>query len=133
MSPHSVARFLPANALDIDLVVFDEASQIRVAEAISAMGRAKAAVVVGDSQQMPPSNLMTTNATDDDTPAARRDPVRHGERAVGGGRVQPAAAVAVMALPQPARVANRVLQPPVLRRPAGELPAPARDAERPSA
>ncbi|HET6546868.1 MAG TPA: AAA domain-containing protein, partial [Solirubrobacter sp.] len=68
MSPHSVARFLPADALEIDLVVFDEASQIRVAEAISAMGRARATVVVGDSQQMPPSNLMTTSASDDDAP-----------------------------------------------------------------
>ena len=50
MSPHSVARFLPAGAMEIDLVVFDEASQIKVAEAISAMGRGAATVVVGDSQ-----------------------------------------------------------------------------------
>jgi hypothetical protein len=63
MSPHSVARFLPAGAVDIDLVVFDEASQIRVAEAIGAMGRGKAAVVVGDSQQMPPSNMMSSSAS----------------------------------------------------------------------
>ena len=67
MSPHSVARFLPAGAVDVDLVVFDEASQIRVAEAIGAMGRGKATVVVGDSQQMPPSNFAAvTNATDDE-------------------------------------------------------------------
>jgi hypothetical protein len=70
MSPHSVARFLPAGALDIDLVVFDEASQIHVAEAIGAMGRAKAAVVVGDSKQMPPSNFAAvTSATDDEAQA----------------------------------------------------------------
>jgi hypothetical protein len=68
MSPHSVARFLPPDALEVDLVVFDEASQIRVAEAISALGRAKAAVVVGDSQQMPPSNLMATSGVEEDTP-----------------------------------------------------------------
>jgi hypothetical protein len=67
MSPHSVARFLPPEALEIDLAVFDEASQIRVAEAVGAMGRAKAVVVVGDSQQMPPTNIaMTTAATDED-------------------------------------------------------------------
>lgn len=70
MSPHSVARFLPAGAMEIDLVVFDEASQIKVAEAISAMGRGTATVVVGDSQQMPPSNIAAvTTAEDEDVQA----------------------------------------------------------------
>ena len=55
VSPDSAARFLEPGAIEFDLVVFDEASQIRVAEAIGAMGRGKAAVVVGDSRQMPPS------------------------------------------------------------------------------
>ena len=55
MSPDAVARLLPADSQFFDIVVFDEASQIRVANAIPAMGRAKSVVVVGDSQQMPPS------------------------------------------------------------------------------
>jgi hypothetical protein len=55
MSPEAVSRLLPAESQFFDIVVFDEASQIRVAAAIPAMGRAKAAIVVGDSQQMPPS------------------------------------------------------------------------------
>ena len=86
MSPHSVARFLPAGAVDVDLVVFDEASQIRVAEAIGAMGRGKATIVVGDSQQMPPSNFAAvTNATDDEDSSGRaRHPCRHGKRPLGG-------------------------------------------------
>ena len=50
VSPDSVARFFPAAAGLFDLVVFDEASQIRVADAVGALGRARAAVVVGDSQ-----------------------------------------------------------------------------------
>jgi hypothetical protein len=66
MSPHSVARFLPPDALDIDLVVFDEASQIKVAESISAMGRAKATVVVGDSQQMPPTNVAAVGSASEE-------------------------------------------------------------------
>ena len=57
MGPDSVARFLPPGAVDFDLVVFDEASQIEVPRAIGAMGRAKAAVVVGDTRQMPPSRF----------------------------------------------------------------------------
>lgn len=57
MSPDSVARFLDPGAITFDLVVFDEASQIRVAEAIGAMGRARAVVVVGDEKQMPPTSI----------------------------------------------------------------------------
>ncbi|SNS80164.1 Part of AAA domain-containing protein [Geodermatophilus pulveris] len=57
VSPDSVARFFPAEAGLFDLVVFDEASQIRVADAIGALGRARAAVVVGDSRQMPPTSF----------------------------------------------------------------------------
>ena len=47
-TPDAVARFLPATAGLFDLVVFDEASQLRVADAVGALGRASAAVVVGD-------------------------------------------------------------------------------------
>ncbi len=57
MSPDSVAQFLEPGKFQFDLVVFDEASQIRVAEAIGAMGRAKSVVVVGDSKQMPPTTF----------------------------------------------------------------------------
>ncbi|MGY1815616.1 DUF3320 domain-containing protein [Blastococcus sp. SYSU D00820] len=68
VSPDSVARFFPAEAGLFDLVVFDEASQIRVADAVGALGRAKAAVVVGDSRQMPPTSFaeVSTGSADDD-------------------------------------------------------------------
>ncbi len=56
-SPDSAVRFLSTIFEPFDLVVFDEASQIRVANSIGALGRAKAAVVVGDSQQMPPTTV----------------------------------------------------------------------------
>jgi hypothetical protein len=69
VSPDSVARFFPAAAAQFDLVVFDEASQIRVADAVGALGRAKAAVVVGDSKQMPPTSFAEpTTGTDNDDP-----------------------------------------------------------------
>src|SRR5690606_10158177 len=69
MSPASVARFLPADAIDFDVVVFDEASQIRVPEAIGAMGRGRSVVIVGDSKQMPPSSMFAAagpNEEDDE-------------------------------------------------------------------
>lgn len=62
MSPDSVAQFLPAGAIEFDLVVFDEASQITVADAIGALGRARAVVIVGDSRQMPPTRFGVASA-----------------------------------------------------------------------
>ncbi|WP_020016573.1 DUF4011 domain-containing protein [Promicromonospora sukumoe] len=66
MSPSSVARFLPPGAVDFDVVVFDEASQIRVPEAVGAMGRGRSVVIVGDSQQMPPSSTFASSTGDDE-------------------------------------------------------------------
>lgn len=57
MSPESVARLFPATPDLFDLVVFDEASQLRVADSVGAMGRGKSVVVVGDSKQMPPTSF----------------------------------------------------------------------------
>ncbi|MFD2094044.1 DUF4011 domain-containing protein [Blastococcus deserti] len=66
VSPDSVARFFPAVSGLFDLVVFDEASQIRVADAVGALGRAKAAVVVGDSRQMPPTSFAEPSSVSDE-------------------------------------------------------------------
>lgn len=65
-SPDGAARFLPPNAELFDIVVFDEASQIKVANAIGALGRAKVAVVVGDSKQMPPSSMFDSALSEDE-------------------------------------------------------------------
>lgn len=66
MSPDSVARFFPAKHGLFDVVVFDEASQVRVADAVGAMGRSGSVVVVGDSKQMPPTSFADVGAGDDD-------------------------------------------------------------------
>ncbi len=54
MSPLMVAQTLPARAC-FDYVIFDEASQIRPEEAISAILRGHNSVVAGDPRQLPPS------------------------------------------------------------------------------
>jgi len=69
MSPEAVSRLLPAESQFFDLVVFDEASQIRVAAAIPAMGRARSVIVVGDSQQMPPSKRIGQRQVSTETDA----------------------------------------------------------------
>ena len=66
MSPASVARFLPADGIRFDTVIFDEASQVRVADSVGALGRADAAIIVGDSKQMPPTNMFRQSTTDAD-------------------------------------------------------------------
>ena len=65
MSPLSVAQYLPAEST-FDLVVFDEASQIPVWDAIGVIARAKQCVVVGDPKQMPPTNFFQKGESDDD-------------------------------------------------------------------
>lgn len=68
VSPDSAARFIPSDAQLFDIVVFDEASQVTVANAVGAMGRGRSVVVVGDSKQMPPTRFaeLTRDYDDED-------------------------------------------------------------------
>ena len=56
-SPLAVAQFLGNRAYQFDIVIFDEASQIPTADAVVPITRGKQVVVVGDSQQMPPTSF----------------------------------------------------------------------------
>lgn len=69
MSPLSVAQYLPANFNAFDLIVFDEASQITVWDAVGAIARAKNVIVVGDPKQMPPTNFFGRSGADDEDEA----------------------------------------------------------------
>jgi len=68
MSPLSVAAYLVPGDLEFDLVVFDEASQVKPVDAFGALLRGRQAVVVGDSKQLPPTNFFDalTGADGDD-------------------------------------------------------------------
>ena len=57
MSPLSIAKFLPRSSVRFDLVIFDEASQVRPVDALGAILRAGQAVVVGDTRQLPPTSF----------------------------------------------------------------------------
>ena len=63
---HTVARCRPPGSITFDMVVFDEASQIKVAESIGALGLARSVIVVGDTRQMPPSQFGGRSAPDPD-------------------------------------------------------------------
>ena len=66
MSPISVAQFIDLNWPKFDLVIFDEASQMPTSEAVGAIGRGKALIVVGDNKQMPPTSFFNAQQVDDE-------------------------------------------------------------------
>lgn len=57
MSPLSVAQFLEPGKPHFDVVVFDEASQVRPADGLGAILRGDQLVVIGDSRQLPPTDF----------------------------------------------------------------------------
>jgi len=57
MSPISIATYLPPGSVEFDLVVFDEASQVKPSDALGAILRGKQIVVTGDSKQLPPTSF----------------------------------------------------------------------------
>ena len=57
MSPLSLAKFAPPNSLSFDLIVIDEASQMRPEDALGGLLRAGQVVVVGDPKQLPPTDF----------------------------------------------------------------------------
>ncbi len=71
MSPLSIAKYIPPGSVEFDLVVFDEASQVRPVEALGAIIRGLQAVVVGDSKQLPPTSFFDRMSDDDGDEASR--------------------------------------------------------------
>jgi hypothetical protein len=57
MSPMSVAQYLAPGKIKFDLLVIDEASQMRPEDALGAILRSHQTIIVGDPKQLPPSNF----------------------------------------------------------------------------
>lgn len=71
MGPHAVAKFLEPGKLRFDLIVMDEASQLRPEEALGAIARGSQVVVVGDPKQLPPTSFfMRSGAAESDEESA---------------------------------------------------------------
>ena len=66
MSPISVAQYIDLDAEKFDLVIFDEASQMPTSEAVGAIARGNALVVVGDPKQMPPTSFFSSSQVDEE-------------------------------------------------------------------
>src|SRR5436190_22940591 len=66
MSPLSVSDTLPLDPDLFDVVIFDEASQISLEEAIPAIYRSHQAIVVGDEMQLPPTTFFAAGRTENE-------------------------------------------------------------------
>ena len=72
-NPSSCSTLFPLKKGFFDIVIFDEASQLRIEETFSSVYRGKTVIISGDSQQMPPSsyfesakNIIDESDTNDD-------------------------------------------------------------------
>lgn len=73
MSPLSIAQYLPVDMKPFDVVIFDEASQITVWDAIGAIARGNQAIVVGDPKQLPPTNFFNSSQSPDEDSDVEED------------------------------------------------------------
>jgi len=64
MGPLSVAQYLAPGQIKFDLVVMDEASQLKPEDAIGALARGGQVVIVGDPKQLPPTTFFQRVSVD---------------------------------------------------------------------
>lgn len=79
MSPMSVAQFLAPGQLSFDLIVMDEASQLRPEDALGAVARGAQLVVVGDPKQLPPTSYFQRTIDDESEEDDEKSAVAEGE------------------------------------------------------
>lgn len=68
MSPLSAAQYLPPGAVHFDLLIIDEASQVRPGDALGLIARCRQIVVVGDKKQLPPTQFFDRMIADEVDP-----------------------------------------------------------------
>lgn len=71
MSPLSVGKFLPKEAGMFDVLIIDEASQVRPEDSLGSIARAKQIIIVGDKKQLPPTNFFSANGDRDENESTK--------------------------------------------------------------
>jgi len=66
MSPMSVAQYLPPGQIEFDLLIVDEASQVRPQDALGAIARTKQMIIVGDANQLPPTDFFIRSESEEE-------------------------------------------------------------------
>jgi superfamily I DNA and/or RNA helicase/KaiC/GvpD/RAD55 family RecA-like ATPase len=77
MSPLSVSQYLPPNQVEFDVLIVDEASQLRPEEALGSIARVNQIVIVGDPKQLPPTSFFDSmnKNEDEDTVASESESI----------------------------------------------------------
>jgi very-short-patch-repair endonuclease len=66
LSPLAVAQYIKKGQAGFDLVIIDEASQMTPEDAVGALARGEQAMVVGDTNQLPPMSFFQKHFEEDD-------------------------------------------------------------------
>ncbi len=66
MSPLSIAQYLDPRSVTFDIIIFDEASQVKPEDALGALMRGRQLVVMGDSRQLPPTTFFDSVGGNDE-------------------------------------------------------------------
>ena len=66
MSPLTLSSYIPFGSVEFDVVIFDEASQMKIENALGAIARSKQVVVIGDENQLPPTSFFDASSDDED-------------------------------------------------------------------
>jgi superfamily I DNA and/or RNA helicase/very-short-patch-repair endonuclease len=66
MSPLTLSSYIPYGSVEFDVVIFDEASQMKIENALGSIARAKQVVVIGDENQLPPTSFFESASDDEE-------------------------------------------------------------------
>jgi len=66
MSPSTAAQYLPKQSDIFDVLIIDEASQMKPEQAFSLIARCKQMIIVGDQKQLPPSSRFEKDYSSDE-------------------------------------------------------------------
>ena len=66
MSPLSVSQYIDPNVIHFDVLIFDEASQLRTEDVVSSIIRSDQVIVIGDRKQLPPTSFFSTGDNEED-------------------------------------------------------------------
>ena len=75
MGPSSVAEFIPIDAPQFDLVIFDEGSQLPTYKALIPLSKAKRCIIVGDEKQLTPTSFFRKEQMDENGFSVRREAI----------------------------------------------------------
>jgi phage tail protein X len=109
MSPISVAQYLTPGTHSFDLLLIDEASQVRPEDALGAIARARQVVVVGDQKQLPPTSFFD-RLTSGDGEDENVDDAEESEEDLLGGAAQVAELESILTLCEARGLPARMLE-----------------------